>query len=109
MLLRTYEARYHVTPENERMECSQLAGVLAMEKGFLPRLASDYRFRFLVQPRGWRRLFLSRYLNAEVYRLFGIPVWMVEYQNGVAIRHSCMLVSAVLRKLGIRRAAAGGR
>ncbi len=39
----------------------------------------DYRLERFVPVQGWRRLFLSRYQCAKVYRFFGIPVWMRLY------------------------------
>lgn len=100
MLSRLYEARIHAAPEYERPQLTGMTAALACEMGFLPRLSSDYRFRCMVPVRGWKRLFLSRYLNAEVYRFLGVPVWLVEYENGEPARRSCLLVSSVLRKLG---------
>ena len=109
MITRIYRDSFNQTTETEREFLQQPFHQLLQELQLLPHWKRDYRVRCMVPPNGWRRLFLSRYLHAELYRFFGVPVWLVEYRNGVATRHSCMLGSAILRKLGFRKPVSGKR
>lgn len=99
MVSRIYRDRSHHTPEKEREALAEVFYSLLQELRLLPALVGDYRFRCMIPVRGWRRLFLSRYLNAEIYRFFGIPVWYVEYREGRVAVSSCKFLAWIKRKL----------
>lgn len=82
-----------------RAELSALLYESAVELGLLPRYVHDYRFRCMVPVRGWRRWFLSRYLNTELWRICGVPLWEVEYRNGQAVQQRFMLLRFIGWKL----------
>ncbi|MBR5195098.1 MAG: glycosyltransferase [Akkermansia sp.] len=98
---RVYADRYHVVQPGERMALSGLFHTLLQELKLLPAWEGDYRFRCMMPVRGWRRCFLSRYLNTELWRVFGVPLWEVEYRHGKVVRQRFMLLRFIGWKLGI--------
>lgn len=101
-LTRLHAERYAALPPEHRAEISSIFYDMAREHGFVPRLDSDYRFRCMKPVRRWRRLFLSRYLYTELWRFLGVPVWEVEYRDGVIFQQRFMLLRFIGWKLGIR-------
>lgn len=99
MVSRIYRDRCHHTPEKDREALGKVFYSLLQELRLLPALVGDYRFRCMIPVRGWRRLFLSRYLNTEIYRFFGIPVWYVEYREGRVSVSNCTLLAWIKWKL----------
>ena len=96
---RVYADRYHVHQESERATLADLFHGMLVEQGLLPALRGDYRFRRMIPVRGWRRLFLSRYLDTELFRFFGVPVWKVVYDGERVAAHQFVLWSLAGRKL----------
>ena len=101
-LTRLHAERYAALPPEQRAETSGIFYAMAREHGFVPRFDSDYRFRCMKPVTGWRRRFLSRYLNSELWRFLGVPVWEVEYRNGKAVQQRFMLWRFIGWKLGIK-------
>lgn len=64
------------------------------------RLHKDnYLLERLLPVSGWKRLFLSRYPQSKVYRLFGIAVWAVLYSEyGKAIASRFLLFDTIKAK-----------
>ena len=98
---RVYGDRYHVHTPEERAEMAHLFSQMLGEQGLLPALSHDYRFRCMMPVRGLRRCYLSRYLNSEVLRFLGLPIWMSEYRNGKKVKQGFILWQCICRKLGI--------
>lgn len=98
---RVYADRYHVVQPEERECLSGLFHALLQELKLLPAWKHDYRFRCMVPVRGWRRWFLSRYLNTELWRCLGVPLWETEYRNGKIVQQRFMLLRFIGWKLGI--------
>lgn len=98
---RVYADRYHAVLPEERESLAGLFHTLLQELKLLPAWERDYRFRCMVPVRGWRRCFLSRYLNSELWRVLGVPVWEVEYRDGVVFQQRFMLLRFIGWKLGI--------
>ena len=96
---RVYADRYHVVQPEERPALSQLFYALLQELKLLPAWVGDYRFRCMVPVRGWRRLFLSRYLNSELWRVLGVPLWEVEYRGVKTVQQRFMLLRFIGWKL----------
>ena len=101
-LTRLHAERYAALPPAQRAETSAIFYDMAREHGFVPRLDSDYRFRCMKPVTGWRRRFLSRYLNTELWRCFGVPLWEVEYRDGKAVQQRFMLWRFIGWKLGFK-------
>lgn len=59
------------------------------------------RMRWFVPVTGWRRLFLSRYTKAKVYRLLGIPVWVRLYTSEGLPLTFCRAWEHVRTRLGM--------
>lgn len=91
-LTRLHAEWYASKPAEQRAELSSLLCESAVELGLLPLHMHDYRFRCMVPVRGWRRWFLSRYLNTELWRFLGVPLWEVEYRNGRPVQQRFMLL-----------------
>lgn len=89
---RVYADRYHVLSPEERPALTVQFYQMLEELHLLPGWIKDYRFRCMVPVRGWRRWFLSRYLNTELWRICGVPVWEVEYRNGRPVQQRFMLL-----------------
>ena len=98
-LSRLHAERYNALAPAARAETSAILHGIALELGILPAMMHDYRFRCLVPVRGWRRLFLSRHLNTELWRFFGVPLWEVEYRGGKAVQQRFMLLRFIGWKL----------
>lgn len=96
---RVYADRYHVVPAEQRGALNGIFYELLQKLDMLTLTKADYRFRRMVPVRGWRRLFLSRYLNAELWRFFGVPVWLVGYHNGDATERRLVLFSYIASKM----------
>lgn len=96
---RVYEDRYHSFSGEDYAPLNEMYYSLLVEQGLMPALRGDYRFRRMEPVRGWRRLFLSRYLNTELWRLLSVPVWRVDYQGGAAVARRLVLFSWIKRKL----------
>lgn len=96
---RVYADRYHVHRSCEYNALAEMFSEMLEEQGLWPALRGDYRFRRMVPVRGWRRLFLSRYLNTELWRFFGVPLWQVEYRDGMALSRKIVLFSWLWWKL----------
>lgn len=96
---RVYADRYHEVPAGQRASLNELFYTLLQDLGMQALTKSDYRFRRMVPVRGWRRLFLSRYLNAALWRFFGVPVLAVEYEAGQRKKCVFMLPGWMLKKL----------
>lgn len=103
MLRRMYESCYHACAESERALLAERFYAVACKHGVLPAHIQDYRYRCMKPVLGWRRLFISRYLNTELYRFLGVPVWQVEYKNGKKEKSTCVLLPWLLRKCGLIR------
>lgn len=101
-LTRLHEERYAALRPEQRAETSGIFYAMAREHGFVPRFDSDYRFRCMKPVAGWRRRFLSRYLNTELWRFLGVPVWEVEYRAGKAVQRRFMLWRFIGWKLGFK-------
>lgn len=99
---RVYADRYHVVPAGQQGYLNELFYSLLQDLGMQALTKSDYRFRRMVPVRGWRRLFLSRYLYTELWRILGVPVWEVEYRNGQPVQQRFMLLRFIGGKLGIK-------
>ena len=99
---RVYADRYHVVPAAQREALNAIFYELLQELEMQTLAEVDYRFRCMVPVRGWRRLFLSRYLYTELWRFLGVPVWEVEYRDGVIFQQRFMLLRFIGWKLGIR-------
>ena len=100
-LTRLHAERYAVLPPELRAETSGILYELALAQGYAALMRTDYRFRCMKPVTGWRRRFLSRYLNSELWRVLGVPVWEVEYRDGVAFQQRFMLLRFIGWKLGI--------
>ena len=98
MVRRMYESCYHACAENERAQLADMFYAVACKHGVLPEHVQDYRYRRMKPVRGWRRLFISRYLHTELYRFLGVPVWQVEYKEGQKDQSTCVLIPWLLRK-----------
>lgn len=98
-LSRLHAERYNALAPAARAETSAILHGIALELGILPAMMHDYRFRCMVPVRGWRRLFLSRYLNSELWRVLGVPLWEVEYRDGVVFQQRFMLLRFIGWKL----------
>lgn len=96
---RVYADRYHVHLSSEYGALAEMFSEMLEEQGLLPALRGDYRFRRMVPVRGWRRLFLSRYLNTELWRFFGVPVWRVDYDGGKVVSRKVLLPVGVWKKV----------
>lgn len=97
---RVYEERYHVHWSLKmHNELTVMFYRMLVEQGLLPVLLHDYRFRRIVPVRGWRRLFLSRYLYTELWRFFGIPVWRIDYERGCVVSRKFVLWEKISRML----------
>jgi hypothetical protein len=101
LLLRRVQATAALPPE-QRAETSGIFYGLALEQGFAEQVRTDYRFRCMKPVTGWRRRFLSRYLNTELWRVLGVPVWEVEYRDGVVFQQRFMLLRFIGWKIGIK-------
>ncbi len=106
---RVYEDFYHLSQVDERAAVTNRFYQTLLEQEFLPRLQHDYRFRCMKPVRGWRRLFMSRYLNAELWRFLGVPMWEVEYRNGLPVQHRFMLLRFIRCKLNAMFSLFSGR
>ena len=101
MVRRMYESCYHACAESERAQLADMFYAVACKHGVLPEHVQDYRYRCMKPVRGWRRLFISRYLHTELYRFLGVPVWQVEYKEGKKDQSTCVLIPWLLRKCGL--------
>ena len=101
-LTRLHAERYTALPPEQRAETSGIFYELALEQGYAECVRTDYRFRCMKPVTGWRRRFLSRYLNSELWRVLGVPVWEVEYRDGVVFQQRFMLLRFIGWKLGIK-------
>lgn len=96
---RVYADRYHVLSPEERPALAVQFYQLLDELNLLTCWTMDYRFRCMVPVQGWRRLFLSRHLNTELWRFLGVPLWEVEYRDGRAVQQRFMLLRFIGWKL----------
>ena len=101
-LTRLHAERYAALPPEQRAETSGIFYELALEQGYAECVRTDYRFRCMKPVTGWRRRFLSRYLNTELWRCLGVPLWEVEYRDGVVFQQRFMLLRFIGWKLGIK-------
>ena len=96
---RLHAERCNALAASERAETSAILYGIALELGIFPAMMHDYRFRCMVPVQGWRRLFLSRHLNTELWRFLGVPLWEVEYRDGRAVQQRFMLLRFIGWKL----------
>lgn len=99
MVSRIYRDRCIYVPEHQRGELQDMCYALAVEFGFLPGLYGDFRFRRIVPVRGWKRLFLGRYVQSEVWRFFGVPVWMSVFKDEELLSSRLVFFTAIRSKL----------
>lgn len=76
MFLRLYASLYVMKEGPLRDAVVQVVGAVVNQCN-MTRV--DYRLERFVPVTGWRRLFLSRYPCAKVYKLLGIPIWIKWY------------------------------
>lgn len=95
MFVRLCGWRYWTSPVEEMRPL--IAGVIER----CGMLGSDYRLDRFVPVTGWRRLFLSRYTKAKVYRLLGIPVWVRLYTSEGLPLAFCRAWEHVRTRLGM--------
>lgn len=96
---RVYEDRYHSLSGGDYTHLAEMYYSLLVEQGLMPALRGDYRFRRMEPVRGWRRLFLSRYLNTELWRFLGLPVCKLIYDGNRVAACRFVLWSQACRKL----------
>lgn len=96
---RVYEDRYHSFSGEDYAPLNEMYYSLLVEQGLMPALRGDYRFRRMEPVRGWRRLFLSRYLNTELWRFLGLPVCKVIYDGNRLAACRFVLWNQACRKL----------
>ncbi len=88
MFLRLYASLYVMKEGPLRDAVVQVVGAVVNQCN-MTRV--DYRLERFVPVTGWRRLFLSRYAQAKVYRFLGVPIW-VKWYTALGERASCSLL-----------------
>lgn len=88
MFLKLCPCWYWFKPQELRPVARQLVGQLIQNCNMT---RADYRLERFVPVTGWRRLFLSRYAQAKVYRFLGVPIW-VKWYTALGERASCSLL-----------------
>ena len=59
----------------------------------------NYLLERLLPVSGWQSLFLTRYAQSKVYRLFGLAVWAVQYSDvGCDIDSRCLLLDKIKKR-----------
>lgn len=99
MFLRLCAKRYwQEAPEQRETVRKMCAGVI--QKCGMTK--ADYRLERFVPVHGWKRLFLTRYAQAKVYRFLGLPIWVSWYtKNGtpLSFRRACECIAEYSQRL----------
>lgn len=93
MLARGAQALYWVGEEGAAVRTAYFELLQKYRLSF-----SDYRLERLLPVPRWQRLFLSRYPQSKVYRLFGVAFWVKQYDEFGMQVSSNYMVPGLLRR-----------